>query len=269
MKLLGNVAKQALTHTLQSRLEDVPKGSICLSLFCIGDKTGDQVYQGQIVRACDRFGIQTKRHSFPEDASVDLVRAMLLHDANDPEVHGILFMRPLPKAWEQTDLLSLIPVEKDVDGARFFEGGFAPCAAAACLHLLDAYDISVSQKTCAVVGRSELVGRPLARLLEERNAKVYVCHSRTERAWEQTKQAELLFAACGIPKLVDDRYVNSNQIVVDIGFHATADGIFGDVDLARVSPIVAAWTPVPGGIGAITVMTLLMHTVTAYERRSE
>lgn len=269
MKLLGSVAKQALAHTLQSRLSEFPRKSVCLSLFRIGDKSNDGVYLKEIIRTAKQFGIQTRLREFPSDAAMDAVKAALLRDANDPDVHGILFMRPLPEVWEQKELLSLIPAEKDVDGIRFFEGGFAPCAAASCLHLLDAYGISVSGKQVAVIGRSDLVGRPLVQLLEQRNALVTVCHSQTERAWEQTKKADVLFVACGVPRMVDDRYVHSKQVVVDVGFHVTDDGITGDVDYGEVFPKVAALTPVPGGIGTITVMTLLLHTVTAYERRPE
>jgi methylenetetrahydrofolate dehydrogenase (NADP+) / methenyltetrahydrofolate cyclohydrolase len=204
-------------------------------------------------------------------STADGISATLTQLADDPEVHGVILQTPLPAGARLADLATAIPAEKDVDGASPFSLGrlvaglpaFAPATAEAVLALLDHYQVELTGRHAVVVGRSVVVGKPVAHLLLDRNATVTICHSRTADLPAITRQADILVAAAGRPALIGPRHVSPGTTVIDVGTNATADGgLAGDVDPA-VAGVVAALTPVPGGVGPVTTALLLRHVVEA------
>jgi methylenetetrahydrofolate dehydrogenase (NADP+)/methenyltetrahydrofolate cyclohydrolase len=229
--------------------------------------------------ACDVTDLVPADPSRPEsqDATVEGIRVALIALSENPLVHGILLQTPLPGGARLADLAGLIDPAKDVDGAnptslgRLMTGlpAFAPATAAAVLALLDSYEIALSGRRAVVVGRSAVVGKPVAQLLLARDATVTVCHSRTADLAAVTSSAEVLVAAAGRAGLIGPSYVAPGAVVVDVGTNATADGgLVGDVDPA-VADVAGALSPVPGGVGPVTTALLLRHVVEAASSRPE
>jgi len=229
--------------------------------------------------ACDVTDLVPADPSRPEsqDATVEGIRVALIALSENPLVHGILLQTPLPGGARLADLAGLIDPAKDVDGAnptslgRLMTGlpAFAPATAAAVLALLDSYEIALSGRRAVVVGRSAVVGKPVAQLLLARDATVTVCHSRTADLAAVTSSAEVLVAAAGRAGLIGPSYVAPGAVVVDVGTNATADGgLAGDVDPA-VADVAGALSPVPGGVGPVTTALLLRHVVEAASSRGE
>jgi methylenetetrahydrofolate dehydrogenase (NADP+)/methenyltetrahydrofolate cyclohydrolase len=229
--------------------------------------------------ACDVTDLVPADPSRPEsqDATVEGIRVALIALSENPLVHGILLQTPLPGGARLADLADLIDPAKDVDGAnptslgRLMTGlpAFAPATAAAVLALLDSYEIALSGRRAVVVGRSAVVGKPVAQLLLARDATVTVCHSRTADLAAVTSSAEVLVAAAGRAGLIGPSYVAPGAVVVDVGTNATADGgLVGDVDPA-VADVAGALSPVPGGVGPVTTALLLRHVVEAASSRGE
>lgn len=268
IRLYGKPVRIRLENEILDRIAKLPNPEKppILHLFSVEGKSDSAFYCERIVRSAERLGIGCKMYRYSPDVTEDILSKDLLCSSLDPNCNGMLLLRPLPKHLDCVRLCSQIPAEKDVDGANPNLNGFAPCAAAACVTILEDYGISVRGKRCTVVGRSELVGKPLGRLLAERGGLVQICHSQTSELCEQTVHADLLFLACGQGRMIDERYVRSGQTVIDVGFHSVAGEVYGDADEQRISPIVAAYTPVPGGIGTVTVPLLLLNTVIARER---
>jgi len=229
--------------------------------------------------ACDVTDLVPADPSRPEsqDATVEGIRVALIALSENPLVHGILLQTPLPGGARLADLAGLIDPAKDVDGAnptslgRLMTGlpAFAPATAAAVLALLDSYEIALSGRRAVVVGRSAVVGKPVAQLLLARDATVTVCHSRTADLAAVTSSAEVLVAAAGRAGLIGPSYVAPGAVVVDVGTNATPDGgLAGDVDPA-VADVAGALSPVPGGVGPVTTALLLRHVVEAASSRGE
>ena len=197
----------------------------------------------------------------------------LIADLNeDKRFHGILVQLPLPKHINETRVLDAISPDKDVDAFHPYNVGalvtgrerFLPCTPAGIMELLRYYDISVAGKNCVVIGRSNIVGKPMAMLLLAKDGTVTVCHSKTKNIKEITKQADILVAAVGRPRFVTVDMVKEGACVIDVGINRMEDGsLCGDVDFAAVSPIASAITPVPGGVGPMTITMLLANTLTA------
>ena len=196
------------------------------------------------------------------------------------DVNGILMFSPLPKHLDERKIRSLIPVEKDVDclslggAAKVFTDdptGFPPCTPTACMDMIHHYDIPIKGKKCVVVGRSLVVGKPLAMLLLREHGTVTICHSRTENLPEVCQEAEILIAAVGRAKMVNADYVKAGQIVIDVGINADPDNpgkYCGDVDYAQVEPIVERISPVPAGVGSVTTSVLCKQTIMACEMQN-
>jgi len=229
--------------------------------------------------ACDVTDLVPADPSRPEsqDATVEGIRVALIALSENPLIHGILLQTPLPGGARLADLAGLIDPAKDVDGAnptslgRLMTGlpAFAPATAAAVLALLDSYEIALSGRRAVVVGRSAVVGKPVAQLLLARDATVTVCHSRTADLAAVTSSAEVLVAAAGRAGLIGPGFVGPGAVVVDVGTNATADGgLVGDVDPA-VADVAGALSPVPGGVGPVTTALLLRHVVEAASSRRE
>ncbi|WP_017582387.1 bifunctional 5,10-methylenetetrahydrofolate dehydrogenase/5,10-methenyltetrahydrofolate cyclohydrolase [Nocardiopsis valliformis] len=228
-------------------------------------------YVRSIAKAAATVGIECDIADLGPTASPARVRGTLRALSEDPLVHGIILQTPLPDGMSSAALAAEIDPAKDVDGAnpeslgRCAAGlpGFAPATAEAVVRLLDHYGVDPSGRTVAMVGRSLVVGTPVALLLLERHATVTVCHSRTEDLEGHTRAADIVIVAAGVPGLIGAEHVGGGAVAVDVGTNATDDGLTGDVDAVAVDGVAGALTPVPGGVGPVTTALLLAHTVEA------
>ena len=246
-----------------------------LALVRVGDKPDDLYYESSLRRGCAAIGAEAVSFALPEACARDeLINAMRRIDA-DPALHGCLLLRPLAGELSSFDVYDALCAEKDLDGMTsrslgdLFScrpGAFAPCTADAVMALLRHYGIDPAGKRTVILGRSLVVGRPLAQLLIESDATVTVCHTRTVDLAAVCREAELLISATGCPGLVDETLMRPGQIVVDIGTTAVDGVLRGDVDPAAAEALAAAYTPVPGGVGAVTTALVLRHLVEAAER---
>jgi methylenetetrahydrofolate dehydrogenase (NADP+)/methenyltetrahydrofolate cyclohydrolase len=233
-----------------------------------------EVYAASLARAARSIGVEPVEVLPPEGAGLKDMAARIGSLNRDPLVSGIVVAQPIPEHLETPDILALIDPAKDVDGATPLnvgtlargEAAFAPATALAVMAILRTYDIPIAGRRAVVVGRSAVVGRPVASLLLGADASVEICHSRTRNLARETRRAEILVVAAGQPGLIRSEMVNRSATVIDCGINTTPDGIVGDVDYARVRPVVSAITPVPGGVGPVTTMMLLEQTVLAAER---
>ncbi|WP_234027938.1 bifunctional methylenetetrahydrofolate dehydrogenase/methenyltetrahydrofolate cyclohydrolase FolD [Pseudonocardia dioxanivorans] len=242
-----------------------------LATILVGDDPASQVYVSNKRRACAAVGIRDLHRLLPADIAESEAAAVLDELAADDEVTGILLQLPLPEHLDRRDLLERIPAEKDVDGLTVASAGLLaqgrdglrPCTPAGVLRLLDDYEIPLRGAEVVVVGRSELVGRPLAQMLLQRDATVTVCHSRTRDLAEVCRRADVVIAAAGVPRLLSASAVRPGAVVVDVGIHREQGGLCGDVDHDAVIDIAGHLTPVPGGVGPMTIAMLLANTVRA------
>lgn len=243
-----------------------------LAVILVGDDPASQVYVRNKLRECERVGIKARLHHLPADSSQQTVADAIRACNEDPAIHGILLQWPVPEGLDYRALIELIAPEKDVDGFHPVSGGyllageprFVPCTPLGIMHMLDAYGIDVAGRHAVVVGRSLIVGRPMALLLLARDATVTVCHSRTKDLSHHTRQADILVVAVGRPRMIGASDVKPGATVIDVGINRMPDGtLVGDVDTAAVAAIAGAVTPVPGGVGPMTVAMLLKNTVEA------
>ncbi len=233
------------------------------------------VYADSLARAARGIGIDPVIVSPPVGVAMSDLAARVGALNRDPGVAGIVVAQPIPEHLPLHDVAALIEPAKDVDGATPANAGrvargdpsaFVPATSAAVMSILAAYEIPVAGRRAVVIGRSAVVGRPVASLLSAADATVVVCHRQTRNLARETRRAEILVAAAGQAGLVRSEMVNRSAVVIDCGINVTADGLVGDVDFEAVRPVVRAITPVPGGVGPVTTMVLLAQTVTAAER---
>ena len=242
-----------------------------LAVFRVGSREDDIAYERSIIKRFSAAGAGAEVMALSEDAMQEELEAAVRRAADDESVHGILVFSPLPKKFNAGRIRMLIPAEKDVDGmtdaslAGVFRGdknAFAPCTAQAVVEILRYYGMeNLAGKRVTVVGRSTVVGKPLAMLLLGMNATVTVCHTKTADTAAECRRADVVIACAGQARMVTDEYMSAGQTIIDVGINADGDGICGDVDYAAAQSIVAAATPVPGGVGAVTTAVLLSHTV--------
>jgi methylenetetrahydrofolate dehydrogenase (NADP+)/methenyltetrahydrofolate cyclohydrolase len=243
----------------------------CLAVVLVGDDPGSASYVRMKERDCAEVGIESRDHRLPADTPQDELDALIDALNADPGVHGILVQMPLPHHLDPESVIARIAPAKDVDGfhpqslGRLVRGlpGFRACTPAGVMDMLAAYGIDPSGMNAVVVGRSTIVGKPMALLLLEANATLTVCHSRTRDLAAVCREADLLVAAIGRPKMIDSSYVKPGAVVIDVGINRTDEGMVGDVDYATVAPIASAITPVPGGVGPMTRAMLMVNTVAA------
>jgi len=250
-----------------------------LAIVVATDDEGTAWYVRSLVRAGTALGIEVRRTELATDAGREEIRAALAAASIDPAVHGVICQTPLPAGLRLDDVADAIDPEVDVDGAnpislgRLASGSptaFAPATAAAVLAILRHQEVPLRGQRAVVIGRSTVVGKPAALLLLDQHATVTVCHSRTVDLPAVAREADVLVAAVGRPRLVTNDYVKPGAVVIDVGTNPTPEGgLVGDVDTAGVEPVAAAVTPVPGGVGPVTTMLLMAHVVTAAERRGE
>ena len=248
-----------------------------LATVLVGDDPGSAIYVAAKQKACAEVGIQGFDHRLAADVGEDEVAALIERLNSDPEVDGILVQLPLPGHLTSASLVELIDPGKDVDGLTAHSAGLLlqgrpglrPCTPSGIVELLDAYDIPLEGAEAVVLGRSLLVGKPMTQLLLERNATVTTCHSRTRDLAAVCRRADVLVVAVGRPRMIGAEHVREGAVVVDVGIHRTPDGLVGDVDFESARERAAAITPVPGGVGPMTIAMLLSNTVEAARRRLE
>ena len=246
-----------------------------LTTILVGDDPASNVYVNNKHKACAEVGIDSSDERLPADTSTDYLAGLITDLNKNPEIDGILLQLPLPGGLDDDALSGLIAPEKDVDGLTTLNAGrvvqgrdaLVPCTPSGVMILLEHAGAELSGAEAVVVGRSNLVGRPVASLLLSKNATVTTCHSRTRDLGEVTRRADVLIACVGSPKLVDGSMVKPGAIVIDVGTTRTEDGLSGDVDFDSVLGIAGVVTPVPGGVGPMTIACLLENTVKAAEAR--
>lgn len=247
-----------------------------LAILRVGERPDDLSYERTAVKRAESLGIAVKVFALDAFTTPESLREQIGVINDDPEVHGCLMFRPLPEFMDEKAMCDALAPHKDVDGistaalgAVFAdsEEGFAPCTAEACLVMLDHYGIPAAGKHAVVVGRSLVVGKPVSMLMLKRNASVTICHSRTADLAAHTRKADIVICATGRPAAFGPEYFSEGQTVLDVGISFDSEGrMRGDVDYETVEPIVAAITPVPGGIGSVTTSVTMSHVVAAAEK---
>lgn len=243
-----------------------------LSVIIVGENPASQVYVRNKKRAALEVGFNSNVYELPEETTQEELDSVIDKLNTDPTVHGILVQLPLPKHLDEREVTERILPEKDVDAfhavncGKILQGNAAllPCTPAGVMEMFDYYDIPIEGKRCVVIGRSNIVGKPMALLLLERNGTVTVCHSRTKELASITAEADILVAAVGKAKFVTADMVKDGAVVIDVGMNRDENGkLCGDVDFSSVAEKASYITPVPGGVGPMTISMLLKNTLTA------
>ena len=249
--------------------------NICLAVIQVGNDPASSVYVGNKKKACAYIGIESRAFELPEETTEEELLSIIKDLNEDDGVHGILVQLPVPKHINEEKIINAISPKKDVDGFHpesvgslcIGRPGFVSCTPAGIIQLLKRSEIDIEGKPCVVIGRSNIVGKPMALLMLRENATVTICHSRTKNLKEICKEADILIVAIGKPKMIDASYVKDGATVIDVGIHRDANNkLCGDVDFASVEPVAGAITPVPGGVGPMTIAMLMNNCVEAAER---
>lgn len=248
-----------------------------LAVIIVGDNPASAIYVKNKVKACNDIGIYSEVHRFPNDAIQQDVLDCIRSLNDNPRIHGILVQLPLPPQFENNQVITSIAVEKDVDGFHLYNVGalvtgntiFAPCTPFGVMVMLDRHAIPIEGQHAVVVGRSNIVGKPMALMLLERGATVTICTSKTRDLALFTQNADILVVATGRPRMISSDMVKPGAVVIDVGINRLADGsLCGDVDFDSVKRVAGYITPVPGGVGPMTITMLLCNTILAAERAS-
>lgn len=246
-----------------------------LAVIIVGDNAASAIYVRNKVKACSDIGIYSEVHSFPETANQNEVLTCIQTLNNNPHIHGILVQLPLPAHFENNRIITAIAIEKDVDGFHFYNVGalvtgntiFSPCTPYGVMVMLQRNLINVEGQHAVVVGRSNIVGKPMAMMLLEQGATVTICSSKTRDLSQFTRSADILIVAIGKPRMITAEMVKPGAVVIDVGINRLADGkLCGDVDFESVSGTAGYLSPVPGGVGPMTITMLLCNTILAAER---
>lgn len=246
-----------------------------LAVILVGDDAASAVYVRNKIMACETTGIRSISRHFPASVTNAELLGTIVELNNDPDVHGILVQLPLPPHIDLARVLETISVEKDVDGFHLYNVGglvtgntiFSPCTPYGVVKILESEGVSIEGQNVVVVGASNIVGKPMALMLMARDATVAICHAKTRDLAQFTILADILVVAAGVPNLIVPQMVKTGAIVIDVGINRLADGrITGDVDFAGVSEKASLITPVPGGVGPMTVTMLLENTIASAER---
>lgn len=276
--LRGKDVAAALSETLKGKVQLLRERGIhpTLAIIRVGEQAGDLAYERGAAKRCEALGVEARKVTLPEDCSQKQLMDAIHTINEDDSIHGCLLLRPLPKQLDEQAACEALHPAKDVDGitsgalAGVFTGsgaGFPPCTAQACLEILDHYGYDLRGRRTVVVGRSLVIGRPVAMMLLHRDATVTICHSRTADLAEECRRAEFLIAAVGRAGFVDGHCVAPGQVIIDVGINDDGQGgLCGDVAYDEASAVAAAITPVPGGVGAVTTAVLAKHVILAAAR---
>lgn len=276
--LKGVPVAEKLNNTTLDRANVLKKSGIepCLAIVRVGEKPDDIFYENSAVKRSSLAGVKAVRITLPEAVSQNELLAKINDINNDADIHGVLILMPLPKHIDSNAVRMALSPDKDVDGitsgslAGVFSGngkGYAPCTAQSCMEILDYYNIPISGKNAVVIGRSLVIGKPVAMMLLGKNATVTICHSKTENLADVVKSGDIIIAAVGRAMMIDGKYLCNGQTVIDVGMNVGPDGkMCGDVSFAEAESIVSAITPALGGVGAVTTAVLMSHVVNAAEK---
>ena len=270
----GKMISKQIKDELKEKVSELKANGkeICLAVIQVGNDPASSVYVGNKKKACEYIGIKSLAYELPEETT-ELELLEIIDKLNkDDSVNGILVQLPVPKHINEEKIINAISPSKDVDGFHpasvgalsIGKKGFVSCTPAGIIQLLKRSDIEIEGKECVVIGRSNIVGKPMAMLLLRENGTVTVCHSRTKNIKEVCKRADILVVAIGKPKMIDASYVKEGATVIDVGIHRNENNkLCGDVDFESVEPICGAITPVPGGVGPMTIAMLMNNCVCA------
>ena len=276
--LLGKPVADAMTEDLAVRVDALKAAGVqpVLAIVRVGERPDDLSYERGVTKRAQSVGVDVRPFVLAEDASQQQLEAVIRQVNEDASIHGCLMFRPLPAHLDEDAACALLAPEKDVDAispaalAGVFadlQGAFAPSTAVACMKVLDHYGIDPEGKKVAVIGRSLVIGKPVAMLLLARNATVTICHSRTRDLARTVREAEIVICATGRARAYGADFFREGQTVVDVGINVDAEGkLCGDVDFESVEDLVDAITPVPRGVGSVTSAVTVGHTVQAAER---
>ncbi len=271
IRIDGKQISAQIKDELKERVKK-EKLEVTLAVIQVGNDPASTVYVGNKKKACEYIGIHSLAYELPEETPEEELLQLIkkLNDRDD--VNGILVQLPLPAHMDEDKVIRTISPKKDVDGFHpqsvgalsIGQPGFISCTPAGVIQLLKRTGVEIDGKECVIVGRSNIVGKPMALLMLRENATVTVCHSHTKDLKEVTKRADILIVAIGKPKFITKEYVKEGAVVIDVGIHRGADGkLCGDVDYDDVAPITHAITPVPGGVGPMTIAMLMNNCVEA------
>ena len=267
----GKVISQAVKDELKERVKSEGIDA-SLAVIQVGTDPASTVYVGNKKKACEYIGIRSLAFELPEETSEEELLELVRELNEREDVDGILVQLPLPAHIDEDKVIRTIDPKKDVDGFHpqsvgalsIGQPGFVSCTPAGIIQLLKRSGVEIEGKECVIVGRSNIVGKPMALLMLRENATVTICHSRTKHLKEVTKRADILIVAIGKPKFITKEYVKEGAVVIDVGIHRNENGkLCGDVDFEDVEPITSAITPVPGGVGPMTIAMLMNNCVEA------
>lgn len=271
--LKGLPVANAINEKLMEQVKSIEGPLPHLAIIRVGERPDDCSYERGAVKKMDKVGVRCTTYTFDADIDNETFQAEFDKINENPDIDGILMLRPLPKQLDEKQIENKIDPRKDLDGisplnlAKVYAGdesGYAPCTAEAVIEMLDYAGIDIKGKRVTVVGRSLVIGKPVSMLLMKRNATVTVCHTKTVDMEGTCKNAEILVAAAGAARMIKKDYVAEGAIVVDVGINVDEEGnLCGDVDFDTITDIAAIATPVPGGVGSVTTSVLAKHLVKA------
>lgn len=278
----GAPVSASLTDELITRANTLKSRGVvpCLAILRVGERADDLAYERGALKRCEKIGVDARQFTLPADTTQKALMATITEINDDEKIHGCLMFRPLPKSLDEKAACAALDPKKDIDGitigslAKIYAGtgeGYAPCTAQSCMELLNHYGVDVTGKRIAVIGRSLVIGRPVAMLLLAANGTVTLCHSRTRNMTDIVREADIVVVAVGKAESIGAEYFHRGQIVLDVGINwsEAKQKLVGDVDYDHVVPIVDAITPVPAGVGSVTTAVLCKHVIEAAETAAE
>ncbi|OAV20977.1 Methylenetetrahydrofolate dehydrogenase NADP+ [Moraxella catarrhalis] len=275
----GKALAKSIESELSARVETLKQKTgrtPILATILVGDDPASATYVRMKGNACQRVGMDSMRVEMPKDTTTDELLAKIDELNANPDVHGILLQHPVPAQIDERACFDRISLDKDVDGVTCLgfgrmsmgESAYGSCTPQGIMHLLTHYGIELEGKHAVVVGRSAILGKPMAMMLLNANCTVTICHSRTKNLAEYIASADIIVGAVGVPELIKKSWIKQGAVVVDAGFHPTDQGGCGDIELDGIEAIASAYTPVPGGVGPMTINTLIRQTVEAAEKEA-
>ena len=275
----GKAVSAKVKEEVKEEVEALKKQgvSVGLAVIIVGNNPASRTYVNNKKKACEAAGILSEEYALPEETTQEELLALVEELNHKDSINGILCQLPLPKQLDEEAVIAAISEKKDVDAFSAVNVGhimigdysFLPCTPAGIMEILRHYNIDVAGKECVVIGRSNIVGKPMAMLLLHQNGTVTICHSKTKNLKDVTSRADILVAAVGLPHFVTADMVKEGAVVIDVGMDRDENGkLCGDVDFAAVEPKASYITPVPGGVGPMTIATLLKNTVTAAKQQN-
>jgi len=273
-KMLSLEVKDNVKEKVKNFYEKYNK-KVCLAVVLVGENPASKVYVNNKIKGAEYVGIKSLSFTLSQSATQDEVENLVLGLVNNEEIDGILVQLPLPKGLDEEKILNLIPAEKDVDGftaqnvGNLFLGKpcISACTPTGVIKMLEKTGIDLTGKNAVIIGRSNIVGKPMSALLLAKNCTVTICHSKTKNLSEICKNADVIVAAIGKAKFVTKDMVKKGAIVIDVGINRTETGLVGDVDFENVKELASFITPVPGGVGPMTIAMLMENTLICAERR--